>query len=84
MPHACRCIVQLTVLGYILVPIFTYDMWWLVLLYAFFMLLVGCVEAVSRPQYTYRARPHLAHAFASHLNPGPCMASNGEESWQQP
>ncbi len=47
---------QLTVLGYILVPIFTYDMWWLVLLYAFFMLTVGCLEAISRPAYTYRVR----------------------------
>jgi ABC-type iron transport system FetAB permease component len=50
--HA-RCIVQLTVLGYILVPIFTYNMWWLVLLYAFFMLFIGCLEAVQRPQYSY-------------------------------
>lgn len=46
--------VQLTVLGYILVPIFTYNLWWLVVLYAFFMLFVGCLEAVQRPAYTYK------------------------------
>ena len=45
---------QLTVLGYILVPIFTYNMWWLVLLYSFFMLYVGCLEAVQRPAYTFQ------------------------------
>ena len=45
---------QLTVLGYILVPIFTYNMWWLVLLYSFFMLYVGCLEAVQCPAYTYQ------------------------------
>ncbi|EIE21804.1 putative membrane protein [Coccomyxa subellipsoidea C-169] len=49
-----RCVVQLTVLGYILVPIFTYNLWWLVLLYAFFMLFVGSLEAVQRPAYTYK------------------------------
>ncbi|CAL8471622.1 g11164 [Coccomyxa elongata] len=49
-----RCVVQLTVLGYILVPIFTYNLWWLVLLYAFFMLFVGCLEAIQRPAYTYK------------------------------
>ena len=44
-------------LGYILVPIFSYNLWWLVLFYAFFMLLVGSMEAASRPQYTYKVRP---------------------------
>ncbi|KAK9840558.1 hypothetical protein WJX81_000987 [Elliptochloris bilobata] len=50
---AVRCIVQLSVLGYILVPIFRYNYWWLVLLYGCFMLLVGAYEAVSRPAYSY-------------------------------
>ena len=49
----CRCIIQLTLLGYILVPIFTYNQWWLVLLYACFMLYVGCLEAAQRPAYSY-------------------------------
>ena len=49
----CRCVVQLTVLGYILVPIFTYELWYLVVAYAFFMLLIGSWEASSRPAYTY-------------------------------
>ena len=44
---------QLTLLGYILVPIFTYNQWWLVLLYACFMLYVGCLEASQRPAYSY-------------------------------
>jgi len=48
-----RCIIQLTLLGYILVPIFTYNQWWLVLLYASFMLYVGCLEASQRPAYSY-------------------------------
>ncbi|CAK0785180.1 hypothetical protein CVIRNUC_008386 [Coccomyxa viridis] len=50
---AIRCIIQLTLLGYILVPIFTYNQWWLVLLYACFMLYVGCLEASQRPAYSY-------------------------------
>ena len=53
MSLSCRCIIQLTLLGYILVPIFTYNQWWLVLLYACFMLYVGCLEASQRPAYSY-------------------------------
>ena len=34
-------------------PIFTYNQWWLVLLYACFMLYVGCLEASQRPAYSY-------------------------------
>ncbi|KAK9810214.1 hypothetical protein WJX72_006730 [[Myrmecia] bisecta] len=60
---AIRCVVQLLVLGYILVPIFTAGLWWLVLLYSCFMLLVGCWEAVSRPSYTYMGM--LCHALVS-------------------
>lgn len=52
-PHACRCFAQLSVLGYILVPIFAANRWWLTLLYALFMLAVAAVEAVSRPAQTY-------------------------------
>lgn len=55
----CRCIVQLTVLGYILVPIFTSQLLWPVLLYASFMLLVGSMEASSRPSYGYKVLPFL-------------------------
>ncbi len=51
---ACRrCIAQLSVLGYILVPIFEINHWWLTLLYTLFMLAVAAVEAVSRPTQTY-------------------------------
>jgi putative ABC transport system permease protein len=41
------------VLGYILLPIFTFNRWWLTLLYTLFMLVVAAVEAVSRPTQTY-------------------------------
>lgn len=46
--------VQLSLLGYILVPIFRYRLWWLVLLYACFMLIMGTLEAVQSPTYTYK------------------------------
>lgn len=49
-----RCVVQLTVLGYILVPIFKYDYWWLVVGYSLIMLLVGAIEANGRPAYHYK------------------------------
>ena len=57
----CRCVVQLTVLGYVLVPIFTYELWYLVVAYAFFMLLIGSWEASSRPAYTYTVSRFLNH-----------------------
>ena len=49
-----RCTIQLTILGYILVPIFTYDKWWLVMLYAMFMITVAGAEAISRPSAAYK------------------------------
>ena len=48
-----RCILQLSLLGYILVPIFAADKWWLTGLYTLFMLAVAAIEAVSRPSSTY-------------------------------
>lgn len=48
-------VVQLTLLGYILRPIFTIDSPWLVLGYASFMVIVATLEAISRPQYSYKA-----------------------------
>ena len=53
-----RCTIQLTILGYILVPIFSYDRWWLVLLYAGFMITIAGAEAVSRPSTVYRVDAH--------------------------
>lgn len=50
----CRMIAQLLVLGYLLVPIFQSDSEALVMGYAGFMLLVAVLEAVQRPQYTYK------------------------------
>lgn len=55
---AVRCILQLSALGYILVPIFKYGMWWSVCAYALFMMIVSAFEAVGRPQYTYKVMPH--------------------------
>lgn len=53
LPCRCRCFAQLSLLGYILVPIFLANRWWLTLLYTLFMLVVAAVEAVSRPTQTY-------------------------------
>ena len=49
-----RCFTQLSVLGWILVPIFTADTWWLTMLYGSFMVIIASLEAASRPQYTFR------------------------------
>lgn len=53
----CRCIVQLTILGYILVPIFTTPYWFVVVLYALLMGVVGAWEASSRPNHNYKVNP---------------------------
>lgn len=50
---ACRCVVQLLLLGLILVPIFKANAWWLTVIYSLFMLLVAAAEAVSRAPWTY-------------------------------
>jgi ABC-type iron transport system FetAB permease component len=60
-----RCVAQLTVLGYILVPIFNYDYWWLVIGYSGIMLLVGALEANGRPMYHYKVRFGLARIRGS-------------------
>ena len=61
---ACRCVVQLMLLGFILVPIFQLDAWWLNSIYAFgFMLSVASVEAVSRPPAYYK----VSHCFHGRL-----------------
>jgi ABC-type iron transport system FetAB permease component len=49
-------VVQLTLLGYVLGPIFAYQLWWLVTMYAAFMLLMGGLEAVQSPAYSYKVR----------------------------
>jgi len=48
-----RCAGQLSILGYILVPIFVTNTWWLTVLYTLVMLLVAAAEAVSRPSQSY-------------------------------
>ena len=62
-PCCCRCFAQLSILGYILVPIFLANRWWLTLLYTLFMLVVAAAEAVSRPVQTYNGM--LLQASAS-------------------
>eukprot|EP00238_Polyblepharides_amylifera_P006688 CAMPEP_0196592054 /NCGR_PEP_ID=MMETSP1081-20130531/71712_1 /TAXON_ID=36882 /ORGANISM="Pyramimonas amylifera, Strain CCMP720" /LENGTH=320 /DNA_ID=CAMNT_0041915625 /DNA_START=55 /DNA_END=1017 /DNA_ORIENTATION=- len=51
---ALRAFVQLSVLGYILVPIFKADSPIFVVLYAFFMTMVATYEAQKRSAYTYK------------------------------
>lgn len=51
---AVRCVVQLSLLGHILVPIFDYGQLWLVLAYAAFMVWVSAVEAIGRPARFYK------------------------------
>lgn len=48
-----RCFIQLSLLGYILLPIFQSDKLWLSAVYCSFMVIVAAVEAVSRPRQTY-------------------------------
>jgi len=50
---AIRCASQLSVLGWILVPIFTSNLWWMTLGYCLIMIVVASAEAVSRPQHAY-------------------------------
>ncbi len=66
-----RCIVQLSVLGFVLVPIFTFNRWELSLAYACLMLAVGAYEAVSRPAYSYTVRDCIPAA-----DPRPCQVSD--------
>ncbi|KAI8474099.1 MAG: hypothetical protein J3K34DRAFT_408830 [Monoraphidium minutum] len=51
---AVRCVLQLSVLGYVLVPIFDYNQAWLVLLYSGFMVWVSALEAIGRPSKTFK------------------------------
>jgi ABC-type iron transport system FetAB permease component len=80
---AVRCVVQLSLLGYILVPIFKLNNPWLVLAYAGFMVWVSALEAVGRPSRVYKVwlgksvrtndmvlpgwRSHPAHSWRRHM-----------------
>lgn len=50
---AFRCAGQLSVLGWVLVPIFTSGNPWLTFGYSLLMILVAASEAIARPTYTY-------------------------------
>ncbi len=54
---------QLSILGYVLVPIFQYNHWWLVALYGGFMLMVASMEAVQRPSYSFAVGPTVGGSF---------------------
>uniref|UniRef100_A0A7S3QKP5 Uncharacterized protein n=2 Tax=Dunaliella tertiolecta TaxID=3047 RepID=A0A7S3QKP5_DUNTE len=53
---ALRMVLQLTFLGFILVPLFLYSRWWMVLLYSVFMTCVAAVEAGQRPAHRYQGQ----------------------------
>lgn len=50
---ALRCVVQLNILGYLLVPVFDIDSWWIVVLFLSVMLAVAAQEASSRPPFYF-------------------------------
>ena len=56
-----RCVVQLTVLGYVLVPVFQHNTWYVVLAYSCLMLLVAAAEAAGRPSYSCKVCACLYH-----------------------
>jgi hypothetical protein len=51
-------VLQLSALGYLLAPVFAYDSWWLVLLFAAAAVAVASAEAVSHPPAFYRVRQY--------------------------
>ena len=53
---------QLSILSYLLVAIFTFNRWELSLAYACLMLAVGAYEAVSRPAYSYTVSDRIPGA----------------------
>ncbi|GKY91328.1 hypothetical protein MPSEU_000105000 [Mayamaea pseudoterrestris] len=60
-----RTLVQLSVLGAILAPIFNYghDRWWVVILYVFFMVTLAALEASARSAYYFHGM--LAGVFCA-------------------
>ena len=52
----CRCVLQLSALGYLLAPVFAYNTWWIVLLFAAAAVSVASAEAVSHPPAFYKVR----------------------------
>ncbi|PNW72321.1 hypothetical protein CHLRE_16g673000v5 [Chlamydomonas reinhardtii] len=66
-----RMVVQLSILGYMLVPIFNYDRWWLVLLYGCFMLMIASLEAVQRPGYSFKGM--LGHTVLAMASSSGCL-----------
>ncbi|CAD7695220.1 unnamed protein product [Ostreobium quekettii] len=48
-----RCVIQLMVLGYILVPLFKTHHWYYIAAYVVFMLWVAAIEVMSRPSHSY-------------------------------
>ena len=67
-------VIQLTVLGFILKPIFMGDSPWTVLGYACFMCLVAALEAGGRPSYSYKANISFEIFYIKTLCPYSTMA----------
>ena len=55
---SCRCIVQLTILAYVLAPAFALNRWWLLLVYFAVMVVISSIETVSRPPASYEVCGH--------------------------
>lgn len=51
---AARCAIQLHILGFILVPIFDQNKWWMVFGYLCIMVLVAAQEATRRTRYVFK------------------------------
>jgi ABC-type iron transport system FetAB permease component len=67
-------VLQLTLLGYVLVPVVAWGTWWLVLLTSAAMVAVNSIEAVSRPAFTYKVSFMLGCLILFRLS-GPVLPS---------
>mmetsp|Transcript_34539 Transcript_34539/g.44076 ORF Transcript_34539/g.44076 Transcript_34539/m.44076 type:complete len:575 (-) Transcript_34539:216-1940(-) len=63
---AVRTVLQLSLLGLILVPIFEANKWYIILGYVIFMIVVAACEAAGRCRYFYKGMlVHVAISFAT-------------------
>jgi hypothetical protein len=73
-----RCVLQLSVLGYVLMPIFSLQSWPLVLLYAAAVMAVTAAETVSQPIASYKVtRPCSTALPQISLHARPCTSLLG-------
>ena len=69
---ALRCFIQLSLLGYILVPIFSRNAWWLTCMWLTLMVTASGMEAAGRPAYTY---PGMSRHVLAAMSGGALTAS---------